>query len=130
MKFQNGPTANSAGYVAHMKSATAPNATTLVLTYSKPVANVLSQVEQTPILPEHIWAQYATGDGKALTRFANNAPIVSGGPFILVSFTPKQTALFKTQPGLLRSQAAHRRVRPAVLRQRGRDGHRAQERPA
>ena len=26
LKFQNGPTANSAGYVAHMKSATAPNA--------------------------------------------------------------------------------------------------------
>jgi peptide/nickel transport system substrate-binding protein len=99
LKYQNGATANSAGYVAHMKSATAPNATTLVLAYSKPVANVLSQVQQTPILPEHIWAQYATGDGKALTRFANNAPIVSGGPFVLVSYTPKQTALFKRNPG-------------------------------
>jgi peptide/nickel transport system substrate-binding protein len=29
IKFQAGPTANSAGYVAHMKSAAAPNATTL-----------------------------------------------------------------------------------------------------
>jgi peptide/nickel transport system substrate-binding protein len=95
LKFQNGATANSAGYVAHMKSATAPNATTLVLTYSKPVANVLSQVQQVPIIPEHIWAKYATGNGKALTRFANNAPIVSGGPFILVKYTPKETALFK-----------------------------------
>lgn len=99
LKYQSGATANSAGYVAHMKSATAPDATTLVLTYSKPVANVLSQVQQTPILPEHIWAKYATGNGKALTRFPNNAPIVSAGPFILVSYTPKQTALFKRNPG-------------------------------
>jgi peptide/nickel transport system substrate-binding protein len=50
MKFADSATANSAGYVAHMKSATAPNATTLVLSYSQPVANVLSQVQQVPIL--------------------------------------------------------------------------------
>jgi peptide/nickel transport system substrate-binding protein len=98
LKYQDGATANSAGYVAHMKSATAPNATTLVLTYKRPVANVLSQVQQVPILPEHVWAKYATGNGKALTRFANNAPIVSGGPFILVKYTPKQIALFKRNP--------------------------------
>jgi peptide/nickel transport system substrate-binding protein len=98
LKFANGATANSAGYVAHMKSATAPNATTLVLTYSQPVANVLSQVQQVPIMPEHIWAQYATGNGKALKTFQNNAPIVSGGPFILTKYTPKQVALFKKNP--------------------------------
>jgi peptide/nickel transport system substrate-binding protein len=98
LKYQNGPTANSAGYVAHMKSATAPNATTLVLTYKQPVANVLSQVQQAPILPEHIWAKYATGNGKAITRFSNPAPIVSGGPFILDKYTPKQIALFKRNP--------------------------------
>ena len=98
LKYQNGATANSAGYVAHMKSATAPNATTLVLTYKRPVANVLSQMQQTPILPEHIWAKYATGNGKALTRFQNNAPIVSGGAFILTKYTPKQIVLFKRNP--------------------------------
>ena len=98
LKYQDGPTANSAGYVAHMKSATAPNATTLVLTYKRPVANVLSQVQQAPILPEHVWAKYATGNGKALTRFQNNAPIVSGGPFILTKYTPKQIVLFKRNP--------------------------------
>src|SRR6516165_8459224 len=98
LKFQNGPTANSAGYVAHMKSVTAPNATTVVLTYTRPVANVLSQVQQVPILPEHIWAKYATGNGKALMRFSNDAPIVSGGPFILYKYTPKQIALFKRNP--------------------------------
>src|SRR5215468_5641635 len=98
IKYQNGPTANSAGTVAHMKSATAPNATTVVLTYKQPVANVLSQVQQVPILPEHIWAKYATGNGKAITRFSNPAPIVSGGPFTLDKYTPKQIALFKRNP--------------------------------
>ena len=98
LKYQNGPTANSAGYVAHMVSATAPNPTTLVLTYKQPVANVLSQVQQVVILPEHIWAKYATGNGKGLTNFANNAPIVSGGPFVLTSYTAKQDALFKRNP--------------------------------
>jgi len=98
IKYQNSGTANSAGYVAHMKSATAPNATTVVLTYKQPVANVLSQVQQVPILPEHIWAKYATGNGKALMRFSNPAPIVSGGPFILDKYTPKQIALFKRNP--------------------------------
>jgi len=98
LKYQNGPTANSAGYVAHMVSATAPNPNTLVLTYAQPVANVLSQVQQVAILPEHIWAKYATGNGKGLTNFANNAPIVSGGPFILSSYTAKQDALFKRNP--------------------------------
>src|SRR6516165_11200715 len=129
LKFQNGPTANSAGTTAHMASATAPNATTLVVTYKQPVANVLSQLQQVPILPEHIWAKYATGNGKALTTFANPAPIVSGGPFMLVKYTPKQIVLF-AQPQLLRSQAAHRRARPAVLRHLRRRDHRAQERPA
>src|SRR5690349_22357377 len=98
LKFADGATANSAGYVAHLKSATAPNATTVVLTYSQPVANVLSQVQQVPIMPEHIWAQYATGSGKALKTFQNNAPVVSGGPFILTKYTPKQVALFKKNP--------------------------------
>jgi peptide/nickel transport system substrate-binding protein len=69
-----------------------------VLTYKRPVANVLSQVQQVPILPEHIWAKYATGNGKAMTRFSNGAPIVSGGPFILDKYTPKQIALFKRNP--------------------------------
>ncbi len=98
VKFASGPTAGTAGNVAHLDHATAPDATTVVLTYKQPVANVLSQLQQVPILPEHIWARYATGNGKALTTFTNSAPIVSGGPFKLVKYTPKQIALFKRNP--------------------------------
>ena len=98
LKFQNGPTANSAGYVAHLKTVTAPNPDTVVFTYRQPVANVLSQLQQAPILPEHIWAKYAAGNGKGLTRFTNPAPIVGAGPFTLVKYVPKQIALFKRDP--------------------------------
>jgi len=98
LKFQNGATASSATDVAHMTSAVAPNATTLVVTYDKPVANVLSQLQQLPILPEHIWAKYAVGKGQGLKTFANPAPIVSGGPFELVKFVSKEVALFERNP--------------------------------
>ncbi len=95
VKFQNGPTANQGGFVAHLVSATAPNATTLVMQYTQPVANVLNQLAFVVILPQHIWATYATGAGKALTTFANAVPIVSGGPFSLTKYTPKQSALLE-----------------------------------
>lgn len=98
MQFQDGPTATQAGYVAGMVSATAPNPNTLVVQYSKPIANVLSQLGMVPILPKHVWAQYASGDGKGLTTFENAAPIVSGGRFVLSSYTPKQQVLLKRNP--------------------------------
>ena len=69
-----------------------------MLTYSRPVGNVLAQMQQTAIMPEHIWAKYATGDAKALKTFTNPAPIVSGGPFELVKYTPKVAADFKRNP--------------------------------
>jgi peptide/nickel transport system substrate-binding protein len=62
------------------------------------VANVLAQIQQAPILPEHIWAKYATGTGKQLKLWPNPAPVVSGGAFILAKYTPKQIALFKRNP--------------------------------
>lgn len=98
IKFQNGATASGAGTIAHMVRATAPNADTLLVTYDAPVANVLSQLEQIPILPEHVWKPYAKGNGAGLKTFANNAPVVSGGPFQLVKYVPKEIALFRRNP--------------------------------
>jgi len=98
LKYQDGATANMAGFTAHLTKAAAPNATTLVLTYQRPVANVLAQVQNVDILPEHIWSQYATADGAELKRFANGAPMVSGGPFILTKYEKNQIALLDANP--------------------------------
>src|ERR1700751_6342627 len=43
IKYQNGGAANEAGLIAHIKNATAPNATTLVVHYKQAAGNVLGQ---------------------------------------------------------------------------------------
>jgi peptide/nickel transport system substrate-binding protein len=97
-RFQAGPTALFSGNVAHLASAVATDPTTLTLTYEAPVANVLAQLAQVPILPRHVWERYAGGSGKGLKTFGNPAPWVSGGPFQLVKFDKGQDVLFKANP--------------------------------
>ena len=98
LKYAKGPTAAVAGSLAHVKSAEATDPNTLVLTYESPVANALQNLQQVAILPEHVWAPYATGTGKGLKTFANPAPIVSGGPFTLTQYKKDQVALFQANP--------------------------------
>lgn len=98
LKYQNGPTGQLAGFVSHLEKAVATDAHTLTLTYSQPVANVLAQLQQLPILPEHIWKPLATGDGKKISSFQNGAPMVSGGPFRMTQYKKDQLALFDTNP--------------------------------
>ena len=98
VKYQGTGGANTAGLIAHIKSATAPDATTLVVKYEKPVGNVLSQFQQLAILPKHIWAGYTGHKGADLKTFPNAAPIVSGGTFILTKFKKDEIALFERNP--------------------------------
>jgi peptide/nickel transport system substrate-binding protein len=102
IKFEGGPTAALAGAVNNMASVTASDANTLVITYKQPVANVLSNVQQIPIFPEHVWAQYATGDGKAMKTNpntpTNGQPLVSGGPFMVTKWVKNQVTLFQANP--------------------------------
>jgi ABC-type dipeptide transport system, periplasmic component len=64
IKYADGPAGNLAGGLDNVTKVTAPDDNTVVLTYSAPVANVLSNLQQISILPQHVWAQYATGDGR------------------------------------------------------------------
>src|SRR5512132_404260 len=52
VKYQNGAAGYWAGSVAHLASMKATGPTTVVATYKKPVANVLSNLGLVPILPE------------------------------------------------------------------------------
>lgn len=97
-KFQTGTTGKLAGWVAHMEDAKATDDNTLVLTYSLPVANVLTQLQALPILPQHIWEPLAEGDGEQIPTFANAAPVVAGGPFMLTKHENEQIALFARNP--------------------------------
>ncbi len=101
IKYQTGGAANWAGTIANLKSVKATDDTTAVFTYAKPVANVLSQLLQIPILPEQFWGQYASGKDGANLKSAKIAPsttdpMIAGGPFQVVGYTPKDVIQFKT----------------------------------
>ena len=97
IKYKDGGAANEAGIINHIKSAAAPNATTLVIHYGTAPnpAYVLAQLQQFFILPKHIWAQHIGKKGAGLKLFANNAPVVGSGPFNLVKFQKNNIAIFQ-----------------------------------
>lgn len=103
IKYEKGPTSIMANQVAYLRNVTTPNNNTLVLHYTAPVSNVLSQMIQIPILPEQQqWGKLATGNGKGLTTFANTPssghPLVSGGPFMLTKYKKDQLAILQRNP--------------------------------
>jgi peptide/nickel transport system substrate-binding protein len=95
VKYQSTGAGNNAGVIAHITGASAPNSTTVVVHYKQAAGNVLSQLEQLPILPQHIWSAHTGHKGNDLKTFPNAAPIVSGGPFVLTKFTKDEIALFQ-----------------------------------
>ena len=101
VKYQAGPTAAVAAALTHVKSMDAPNPTTLVIHYDKPVANVLPQLEQFFILPEHVWKPFEGTNGKGLKTFRpeQHLPTVAGGAYFISQYQEKGTTVFKPNPG-------------------------------
>jgi peptide/nickel transport system substrate-binding protein len=85
-------------YITGLTSVVATNPTTVVFHFSAPNAGFLSYIPNIPILPQHAWAKVATGSGSGLTKFATTLPIVSGGPFIPVSWNGTTTLLMERNP--------------------------------
>lgn len=102
IRLRNGAAALWASAVAEAVSATATSPTTVAIKYKRATADALANLEQIPILPEHVWAQYATGTGKALHTVPNTPspgrPVVSGGPFTFVKYTYDQVLVFERNP--------------------------------
>lgn len=99
--FADGPAASLAEPLGGVESVEATDATTLTITYRQPIAGVLEDLAQVPILPKHVWEPLAAGDGKQL-RSTPNLPgeegLVSGGPFVLTEYRDKEIALFEPNP--------------------------------
>ena len=64
-------------YLNNVKSVTAPNDSTVVITCSKPKANILALF--IPIVPEHIWGKIPPK--AAENTYVNKPPIIGTGPF-------------------------------------------------
>jgi peptide/nickel transport system substrate-binding protein len=72
--------------LAGIKAVTAPNDTTVVITCSRPKADILSM--WVPILPQHIWGGFHSYS--QAYNFANKPPIVGSGPFQVVQWVHGQ----------------------------------------
>ena len=96
IKFAKGPTAVAAPSVAHVRSATAPNPTTLVLHYERPVGNVLAQLQQLFIVPRHVYEPVVGTDGRGLKPYHPELklPMVTAGAYTLKKYEKKGTTVF------------------------------------
>jgi peptide/nickel transport system substrate-binding protein len=101
VKYADGPTAVMAPALNHVKDATAPDPATVVINYKAPVGNALAQLEQFFVLPQHVWEQYATGDGKGLKTHHPEQDVgsmVTGGAFTVKQYEKKGTTVFIPDP--------------------------------
>ena len=97
VKFQTGVAAGLSPFVMGVKGASAPDATTLVVTLDHPLAGMLANIFMLPIVPEHIWGPLAGGDGsklKTLTNDPGKETVVVAGPFTVQKYDAKGTTLF------------------------------------
>jgi peptide/nickel transport system substrate-binding protein len=95
-----GPTAMMGGYAKHISSVQTPDDTTLVVNYDAPVNTdwALSQLNQIYVLPQHVWSKHEGNNGKDLKLFSNDAPVVSGGAFVLTAYSKGDFARFTANP--------------------------------
>jgi peptide/nickel transport system substrate-binding protein len=100
LKYASGATSYLASELDGIKSASAPDASTLVLTYSHPVAPTLANLEQFYVLPKHIWEKHVGNKGSGLKAYfpQKELPMVSGGPYVVSQFQAKGTTVFKPNP--------------------------------
>ncbi len=96
IKYANGPTAVAAPALGHVVSAEATDENTLVIHYDAPVGNVLAQLEQLFIVPQHVWEPLEGADGKNLKTFhpEQNLPVVSAGAYTIKEYEKKGTTVF------------------------------------
>ncbi len=96
VKYQDQGAGNWASTVSHLTKVEATDDNTVQFTYKEPVANVLSQLQQVPILPEQFWTKNAP-DGK-FKAVNMSTPVISGGPFIVQSYKKNTSAVLRTNP--------------------------------
>jgi peptide/nickel transport system substrate-binding protein len=100
LEYQKGPTSILAPFLSHVESLEAPDPQTLVITYEQPVGNVLPQLQQFFILPQHVWEPHVGDNGRGLKAWnlQDELPVVGAGPFVITEFDKKGTTIFEKNP--------------------------------
>jgi peptide/nickel transport system substrate-binding protein len=101
VKYAATITGNVAPFLSHVKRCDAAAADTLVIHYEKPVSNVLAQLEQFWVLPQHVWEPQVGANAKNLKNYDPGAhtPIVGGGSFFVAKYDKKGTTIMQVNPG-------------------------------
>jgi peptide/nickel transport system substrate-binding protein len=107
LQYQKGPTSILAPFLSHVESLEAPDPQTLVITYERPVGNVLPQLQQFFILPKHVWQEHVGEDGKGLKAWnlQDELPVVGAGPFVITRYDKKGTTIFEKNPSYYCTEA-------------------------
>ena len=100
-KYKKVSTGLMAGYIDGVASMEAPNDETLVVTYAKPKATALANLQPFSILPKHVYEQHLGTGGKGLDKWDMKAEgeLVGGGPFTVKQYDEKGTTLLERNPG-------------------------------
>lgn len=106
IQYADGPAAMLAPFLAHATKVEAPDDTTVVITYDKAVANVLPQLQQFFILPQHVVEPIVGAKGKGLKKWdpMSAGAQVGGGAFYIDTFEKKGTTILKRNPGYYRTK--------------------------
>ena len=101
LKYKDVSTGLMAGYIDGVESVDAPNDQTLVVTYAKPKATALANLQPFYILPKHVFEQQVGEGGKGLDKWDMKAEgeLVGGGPFTVKAYDEKGTTLLERNPG-------------------------------
>ncbi len=98
LKYKDDASAYLNTFIPVVTGATAVDDTTVELTLSAPSATLLSDMYMLPILPEHVWAPLATGDGSQLKTPINDPAkedVVVAGPFTIEKLDLKGTSIYR-----------------------------------
>ncbi len=85
---ESNPALDTQGVWRYLKSVTAPDPKTVVMTFNQPCASAFTLINNVPIVPEHVWS--AVRDP---VTFVNADKPVGTGPFTVKSFNPQQLIL-------------------------------------
>ena len=101
LKYKDVSTGLTAGYIDDVESVEAPNDQTFIVTYAKPKATALANLQPFYILPKHVFEQHVGEGGKGLDKWDMKAEgkLVGGGPFTVKAYDEKGTTLLERNPG-------------------------------
>jgi peptide/nickel transport system substrate-binding protein len=91
-----GSAALMSGAVEHVVNFEAADPQTLVVTYDRPVANVLDLLTLLWVLPKHVWQPHEAN--LKSFRPAAELPVVGAGPYILTKHDQRGLSVFERNP--------------------------------